>query len=81
MNPPRKPSDQPDQPNGPPLRQSIDQRAILEFETVEEVLRYDANQTPVPDTVAERLKHSLGDATPPKPPVPWWKRLFGLTSQ
>ena len=44
--------------------------AAREFATAEELLRYDAAQTPVPPEVAQRLAQSLA-AEPPK--RPWWK--------
>ena len=47
--------------------------AAQEFQTPEELLRFDAANTPVPPLVAERLQQSI-DAEPPKP---WWKRLLG----
>lgn len=46
-----------------------------EFKTVEDLLRYDSEQNPVPGEVAERVNNSLA-AEPPRA-RPWWKRLFG----
>ena len=46
-----------------------------EFATVDELLRYDSEQSPVPPEVAERLGHSL--EAEPKQPQPWYKKLFG----
>ncbi len=46
----------------------------LEFNTPEELLRYDAAQTAVPRRVAERLQESVGKAPDPKP---WWRRILG----
>ena len=46
-----------------------------EFQTVEELLRHDAHQTPVPQTIARRLQESI-ELNPP-PPRPWWRRLLG----
>jgi hypothetical protein len=46
-----------------------------EFETVEELLRHDAGNTPVPSRVGERLKESIRDL--PQPSRAWWKRIFG----
>jgi hypothetical protein len=44
------------------------------FDSVEELIRFDAGQTAPPETVAERLKESIA-----REPVPrsWWRRLFG----
>lgn len=46
-----------------------------EFATVEDLLRYDAAQTPTPAGLAERLQKSSADF--PKPSRSWWQRLFG----
>jgi hypothetical protein len=47
-----------------------------EFSSPEELLRFDAAQTPVPQSIAERLQNSSANVPPP-PPRPWWKRMFG----
>lgn len=45
-----------------------------EFGSVEEMIRFDSNQTPSPDEVAQRLKESITrEGTPRRP---WWRRLF-----
>lgn len=44
------------------------------FESVEEMLRYDNEQNPVPQQLAERVNESI--AGEPKPSQSWWKRLF-----
>jgi len=49
--------------------------AAQEFATPEELLRHDALHTPVPPTVAHRLKDSIGQI--PESARPWWKRLLG----
>ena len=46
-----------------------------EFATVEELLRYDSEQNPVPAEVAERLGRTL--ANEPKREKPWYKRILG----
>lgn len=46
------------------------------FASAEEMLRYDAEHTPVPPVIAERLKESL--EREPAPPRSWWQRLFSL---
>jgi hypothetical protein len=53
--------------------QSESQQAIHEFATPEEVLRFDAKRTSVPEAVAQRLNGSLQR----QPPRSWWKRWFG----
>lgn len=45
-----------------------------EFATVEEMIRYDVEQTAVPGEIAERLSASIQDE--PKPANSWWRRLF-----
>jgi hypothetical protein len=49
--------------------------AAKEFNTTEEMMRFDAANTTVPERVAERLKQSI--AAEPLPTKPWWQRLFG----
>ncbi|MFO1475031.1 MAG: hypothetical protein U1F98_00085 [Verrucomicrobiota bacterium] len=46
-----------------------------EFASPEELLRFDAAQTAVPDSIARRLAESTA-REPAPPPLPWWKRLF-----
>ncbi|MGH8023852.1 MAG: hypothetical protein ACRED1_09740 [Limisphaerales bacterium] len=47
---------------------------IHEFALPDDMLRYDAKQTAVPETVAQRLSQSLQRLPPPA--APWWKRWF-----
>ena len=49
--------------------------AGMEFNTVEDLLRHDSDQNPVPAEVAERLNRSI--AAEPKPQRSWIKKLFG----
>jgi len=49
--------------------------AAKEFASTEEMLRCDAEQTPVPPAVAERLSQSIQRL--PKPAASWWRRLLG----
>jgi hypothetical protein len=51
------------------------QQAGQEFATAEELLRFDAAQTIVPQQVEQRLKRSSADLPPPR--RSWWKNLFG----
>ena len=46
-----------------------------EFATVDELLRFDSDQNPVPPEVGERLNRSL--AAEPKPQRSWFRKLFG----
>lgn len=50
------------------------QQPIHEFAMPEDMLRFDAEQTDVPDRVVQRLNRSLKNV--PNPARPWWKRLF-----
>lgn len=50
------------------------QQSALEFATTEEMLRYDAAQTTVPGSVAQRLAQTTSELAPPS--RPWWKRWF-----
>ncbi len=57
--------------------ESLGQRnaqSVHEFKSVEEMIRFDAQQTPVPGRVTERLQESI--AREPKPARSWWQRLF-----
>jgi hypothetical protein len=51
------------------------QAQVKEFASVEDLLRYDSEQNPVPPEVADRLGRSL--EAEPKPEKPWYKKLFG----
>ena len=51
-------------------------QAAQEFDSVEDLLRFDASQTNPPASIAERLQDSLSAETPP-PKRSWWQRLFG----
>jgi hypothetical protein len=49
-------------------------QASRQFKSVEEMIRFDAQQTPTPERVAERLQESV--AREPRPARSWWQRLF-----
>lgn len=51
------------------------QTTAREFASVEELLRFDAKQTPVPRSISERLNRSLQSES--APPRSWWQRWFG----
>ncbi len=53
----------------------LQQTSAREFASPEELLRHDANQTPVPPAIAERLAQSLQNE--PKPERSWWRRMLG----
>jgi len=46
-----------------------------EFGSVEELIRFDAQQAVPPERISERLKESVGGEPPPA--KSWWRRLFG----
>jgi hypothetical protein len=50
------------------------QEVMREFASAEEMLRHDAMHTPVPPSVASRLRESLAQL--PAPPRSWWQRWF-----
>ncbi len=56
-------------------QQQKQEASAKEFASVEEMLRHDALHTPVPPTVAHRLKESIGQI--PESARSWWKRLLG----
>jgi hypothetical protein len=56
------------------VEQQSQQKTGTEFATVEEMLRFDAAQTSVPTSVAQRLQRSSADC--PKPSRSWWRKLF-----
>ena len=58
------------------MQNSSNQSEVREFATVEELLRYDNEQNPVPSEVAEKLGKSL-EAEPAAPRQSWFKKLLG----
>ena len=59
------------------IEQHVQSETPVEFATAEELLRHDRQQIPIPPTIAERLRESLG--AEPQPKTAWWKRIFGGT--
>jgi len=56
-------------------QQSLQQKKSgQEFGNVEELLRHDARETPLPPGLAARVAESI--AREPKPSRSWWKRIF-----
>ena len=47
----------------------------VEFASPEDMLRYDAKRIPIPPTIADRLRESLG--AEPVPRRSWWRRWLG----
>ena len=58
------------------VEQRAEQRAALEFETADQLLRFDAARVAVPPEVKERVQESAAQLHPP-PERPWWRSLFG----
>jgi hypothetical protein len=56
------------------LHETQQQQALQEFASVDELLRFDAQQTVPPVELAERVNESI--AAEPKRDRSWWKRLF-----
>jgi hypothetical protein len=52
------------------------QQQAKEFESSDELLRFDATQVSVPPEIAQRLSESTAHAGLPAA-RPWWKTLFG----
>jgi len=77
MNPPKKLTSQQKTGEQQELTAQTQTQAQgqIEFQNVEDLLRDDALNTQVPESIAARLQHSL-DQNPP-PPRSWWRRLFG----
>jgi hypothetical protein len=57
------------------LQARQDHQGAREFSSAEEMIRFDALQTPPPESLAERLKESITREPPPR--KTWWQRLFG----
>jgi hypothetical protein len=77
MNPPKKVTTRQqaeEQQNALSQQQSQHE---TEFATVEDMLRHDADHTPVPPSIARRLQESVSQLPPP-PPRAWWRKLFGF---
>ncbi len=74
MNPPRKLTSQQKLEEQQAIRRQL-REPVREFGSVEEMLRHDALHTPVPPSIAHRLRASLGPM--PLPARPWWRRLLG----
>ena len=53
---------------------SQQEQAVREFAEVEDLLRHDLAQTPLPLALEERLKLSVDAVEPHR--QPWWRRFF-----
>ena len=54
------------------IQHTQSQAQVKEFATVDDLLRYDSEQNPIPPEDAERLNRSL--EAEPKPQLPWYKK-------
>ena len=61
-----------------PLQHNSEHTVAAEFSTVEEMLRLDGSQTPVPPAIAQRLEESIRQLPPPR--RSWWRRFLGGTA-
>jgi hypothetical protein len=59
-----------------PHDQQTQPSSAREFASVEEMLRHDARDTPVPPAIVRRLEQSVRQL-PPSPRRPWWRRILG----
>ena len=77
MNPPKKLTTQHQarEEQQATVQQNTQAGNVREFATAEEMLRHDALHTPVPPSIAKRLKESIEAEGPLG--TPWWRRLFG----
>jgi hypothetical protein len=58
------------------VEQQSQQQSAKEFESSDELLRFDAAQVSVPPEIAQRLQKSAAHIKPPAARS-WWKNLFG----
>ena len=56
-------------------QQATQMPVAREFSDADELLRFDAAQTPVPPAIAARLQQTAAPFAPA--PAPWWRRLCG----
>ena len=56
--------------------EAVAKQTAREFANVEELLRADAAQVEMPETVKSRLAESIAQEMPEKS-SPWWRRIFG----
>jgi hypothetical protein len=73
MNPPKKLTSQQRAEEQQATAHEQQTKPGVEFNSIEEMLRHDASQTPVPPGIEHRLQESL-QRTQSKS---WWRRWFG----
>ena len=57
-------------------QQAAHKAEAREFQSAEEMMRFDAGQTRVPDSVKSRLADSLAREQKPEQSTSWWRRLL-----
>jgi len=58
--------------------QTVQTSQAREFASAEEVLRFDAAQTPLPAELGARVEQSIQNGqVPAGAPASWWRRWFG----
>lgn len=68
-------STSPEQEHQQAAEQQTRQASAQEFVSVEAMLRHDVLHTPVPPTIAHRLRSSMGPSLPAA--RSWWRRIIG----
>ena len=74
MNPPKKLTSQQQTEEQQTAAHQQQTKPRVEFKSVEEMLRHDASQTPVPPGIEHRLQESLTQSSTTEPS--WWRRFF-----
>ena len=75
MNPPKKLTSQQQAEEQQTTAHQEQTKPGIEFGSVDEMLRHDASQTPVPPGIEHRLQESLSQSSTTAPS--WWRRFFG----
>lgn len=57
-------------------QQAAQKAEVREFQSAEEMVRFDAGQTCVPDSVKSRLAESLAREQKSEQSTSWWRRLL-----
>lgn len=74
MNPPKKLTSQQQAEEQQTTAHQQQTKPGVEFKSVEEMLRHDASQTPMPPEIEYRLQESL--TRTPTTEASWWRRFF-----
>lgn len=81
MNPPKKLTSQQraEEQQTTAHQQHAESTREVEFNSVEDMLRHDAAQTPVPPGIEHRLQQSLSKTSTNA--MSWWRRFFGRSKE